>query len=283
MLEAEPRTDLRGEREVKLRHLGQERVPVVRETVLDLVLDLELDEADHRRLPERQHLPVEAGLELGGFVGRERDAIAPLQEPRDLALAVEDALALHFGRVCRQHRAHERVAEPRRDPLPVDALPRHAVERVRDAAPLRRRAGERVAPPAPVLVDVLGDVDEMREIAERADDVERLRDRQVVHQCIELALDAGRVVLARTPEAHGRLPDRLDPRIAGFAGLRPQHVAQQAAEQARVLAQREILVGVGRIQGEVLSAGVRFSAASSAIPDGRTPERPAAAAASGRE
>ena len=59
---------------------------------------------------------------------------------------------------------------------------------VGDAAALRRRAGERVRAPAAVLMDVLGDVREMREIAERAHDVERLRDRQVVEQRRELGL-----------------------------------------------------------------------------------------------
>ena len=138
MLEAELRADLRGERQIELRHLGQKRVAVVREAVLDLVLDLELDEADHRRLPQGEHLPVESRLEFNRFVGGERHAVAPLQEPRDLALAIEDALALDFGRVRRQHRAHQRVGEPGLDPRAVDALLRDAIERVRDAAPLRR-------------------------------------------------------------------------------------------------------------------------------------------------
>ena len=56
----------------------------------------------------------------------------------------------------------------------VDALRGDAIERVGDAPPLRRRAGERVRAPAPVLVDVLGDVREVREVAERANDMQRL-------------------------------------------------------------------------------------------------------------
>ena len=197
---------------------------------------------------KREHLPVESRLEFHRFVGGERHAVAPLQEPRDLAFAIEDALALDLGRVRRQHRAHQRVGEPCLDPRGVDAFLRDAIERVGDAAPLRRRAGERVAAAAPVLVHVLRDVDEMREVAERADDIERLRDGEVGEERVELPLDAGRVVLVRAPEADGGLPDRLDPRIAGFTGLRPQDVAQQAAEEARVLAQRQILVGVGCVQ-----------------------------------
>ena len=138
VLEAELRADLRGERQIELRHFGEKRVAVIREAVLDLVFDLELDEADHRRLPQREHLPVESRLEFHRFVRRQRHAVAPLQEPRDLAFAIEDALALDFGRVRRQHGAHQRVGEPCLDPRAVDAFLRDAIERVRDAAPLRR-------------------------------------------------------------------------------------------------------------------------------------------------
>ncbi len=178
----------RRERQIELRHLGEKRVPVVGEAVLDLVLDPELREPDHRRLPQRQHLPVESRFELGGLVGGELHAVAPLQQARDLALAVEDALALHFGRMRGQHRAHQRIGEPGRHRRPVDAVRGDAIERIGDAAALRRRARERVRPAAPVLVDVLGDVGELREVAERADDVERRRDRQVVQQRGELRL-----------------------------------------------------------------------------------------------
>jgi Trp operon repressor len=67
-----------------------------------------------------------------------------------------------------------------------------------------------MAAAAPVLVHVLGDVDEMREVAERADDIERLRDGEVGQQRVELALDAGASSAIRAPEADGGLPDRFD-------------------------------------------------------------------------
>ena len=102
-----------------------------------------------------------------------------------------------------------------------------------------------MAAAATVLVHVLGDVDEMREIAERADDIQRLRNGEVGQQRVELPFDAWRVVRDRAAEADSGLPDGFDPRIAGFAALRSQDVAQQASEKARVLAQGQILVGVG--------------------------------------
>ena len=81
------------EREAQPRNRDQEGIAVIGEAVLDLVLHLELREPDHRRLPEREHLTIETGFELGDLLGRELHAVAPLQEPHDLALAVEDALA----------------------------------------------------------------------------------------------------------------------------------------------------------------------------------------------
>jgi hypothetical protein len=89
-----------------------------------------------------------------------------------------------------QHGAYKRIGEPRRDPLPVDAVVRDALQRIGKASPLRRRASQSVRPAAAVLVDVLGDVDEMREVAERADDVERLRDRKVGEERFEFLLDS---------------------------------------------------------------------------------------------
>ena len=122
-------------------------------------------------------------------------AVAPLQQPDDLALAIENALALDLGRMRGEHRAHLRVGEPRAisaaAPTPCVG---EAIERVGEAAALRRRAGERVRAPAAVLVHVLGEVREMREVAERAHDVQRLADRQLVQQCRELGLHRRRCV-----------------------------------------------------------------------------------------
>ena len=104
-------------------------------------------------------------------------------------------------------------------------------------------------PPPAVLMDVLGDVREMREVAERTHDVESLRNRQAVQQRGEFALDGIGIAGTGAPEADRRLADRLDARESVVAGLTPQHVAEQTSEQARVLAQRQILVG--RVLGRV--------------------------------
>ena len=227
---------------VELRNLVEKRVAVVREAVVDLVLHLELREPDHRGLPQLEHLAVERGVELGDLGGRQLDAVAPDEQPRDLALGVEDALALDLGRMRGQHRRDQRLVEPARDRRTVDAGRGEALERVRDAAALRRRAGERVRAAAAVLVHVLGDVGEMREVAERAHDMEHLGDRQRIQHRRQLVAHGVRAGVVGAPEADRRLPDRLDPREARLSRLRAQHVAEHAAEQARVFLEREILV-----------------------------------------
>jgi hypothetical protein len=237
----EPRPQIR----VQPGDLVQERITVVREPVVDLVLDLQLRQAQHRRLPQLEHLPVERGVELGRLFRRERDPVAPAQQSGDLALRVENALALDLGRMRGQHRHHERIVEPARKRGTVDARGGQAFERVRNAAALRRRPGERVRAAAPVLVHVLGDVREVREIAEGAHHMQRVDDTQRIQQRGELGPGCRSLVGTGAAKADGGLPDRLDASESGLAGLGAQHVAQHTAQQARVFLERQVLVDRG--------------------------------------
>jgi hypothetical protein len=108
---------------------------------------------------------------------------------------------------------------------------------MRDAARSARRAGLGVGVAPPVLLHVLGDVQEVREVAERAHHVQRLVDRQRV----ELRLELGLARFA-APEAHRALAHRFDPVARFFADVRADHLAEEPPEQAPVLAQRELLV-----------------------------------------
>ena len=258
----ELRVEARLERKVEARHLAQERVAIVGEAVVDLVLHLELREPDHRRLPQREHLPTESLLELARLVRREQDPVAPLQQPDDLALAIENALALDLGRVRGEHGAHPRVGEPRRQRRAIHALGGEAVERIGDASALRQRAGERVRAPAAILVHVLGEVREVREVAERAHHVQRLTDRQPVEQRRELGFHLRRCVRARAAEADRRLAYRFDPQEALVTRLLAQHVAQQPPEEPRVVAQRKILVRRGIGHGQRRTCDDRSDAAA---------------------
>ena len=137
------------------------------------------------------------------------------------------------------------VLDEARDGVHPRALRGNAVECVRDAPALRARARERVCAAPPILMHVLGEVRQVREVAERTDDVERLRDREPVEQPRERGLRAAGIGGVRSPEPDRRLPDRLDPFECRIAGLRAQHVAQQASQETRVLAQRQVLVVQG--------------------------------------
>ena len=106
----------------------------------------------------------------------------------------------------------------------------------------------------PHMVAVLGDVGEVREIAEGADHAHRLVARQVLQQPVEHAPGRG---VALQAVGHRELAHALDQleRLVPF--LLADHVAQDAAQQPDVLDQRAILlrrVGV-RVDGR--SAGGR--------------------------
>jgi len=109
-----------------------------------------------------------------------------------------------------------------------------------------------VRPAAPVLLRVLGDVEKVREVAERAHDVERLVDRQGIELRLQVRLDGGGLpgglrVRFRAPEPDCRLPDALDALARVRAHLLADHVAQQPSEEPTVFAKLLFLV-VGQVQ-----------------------------------
>ncbi len=212
---------------VEPRQLAQEGQLEIVDAVGDLVGDLQLGGAQHRGEPQAQHfgkdrLVALAARRLG-------------EEPRDLALALEDALALHLGRVRGEHRAHMRAPEPLHQAFEADVL--DLVEGVRQAAGTPRRAGLRMRAAPPMLLLVLGDIEEVREEAEGARHVHRLVEVERVEQAIELRLAP--VFLA---EADRRLADALDALERVAARLVADHLAEQPAEEAPVLAQQVFLV-----------------------------------------
>ncbi len=113
-VDAEVAGEPRAEVGVDAGNLVEERVPVVGQSVVDLVLHRELRQPQHRGLPQVEYLPVQRAVELGGLFRRQRDAVAPDQEAHDLPLGVEDALALDLGGMRREHRRHQRPGEPAR-------------------------------------------------------------------------------------------------------------------------------------------------------------------------
>src|SRR4030081_140227 len=95
---------------------------------------------------------------------------------------------------------------------------------------------------AAILMHILGNVGEMREITEGADDVQHVADRQGIEQCGQFVAGAGGFVSRGTAEKDRRPPDRLDTGEPVLAGLRPQNVAEDAAQETGVVLERSVLV-----------------------------------------
>ena len=182
-------------------------------------------------------MAIEPGLEFAGFIRRKLFAVPPLQQPCDFAFAVENALALYLGGMRSQHRAHQGVVEPARQDLAFDPGFRDPVQRMGETAHLRRRTGERVHAATAILMHVFGNIDQVREIAKGAHNIECLADRQIVEQRPKLVFHGRRLGRPGTAEANGCLSNRLDALEARLSGLRAQDLAEQSAQQARVLLQ----------------------------------------------
>jgi hypothetical protein len=123
-----------------------------------------------------------------------------------------------------------------------------ALERERERPFPRRLARELVAPKDAVVVLVLGDVREVREVAEGTDD----RDRGLHVERVEpLGQRRARRRVAVAAKAHRVLPDVLDDLEDLRPLVRADGVAQHAPEHADVLAQRRVSIDGGRDDASV--------------------------------
>ena len=228
---------------VELGNLRQEGGAVVAERVLDLVVDGELGLAQHPRLPELGDAGADQRLVACRARARQLGR-ARRQQLGDRPLGVEDALPLHLGRVGGEHRRDPGVLE-----RPGDAstpMPRRAS---RSNAPCERAALQvplaLVHRAAAQVVPVLGDVGEVREVAEGADHAHRAVARKAGEQPVEGAAGGG---VALQPVGDRELADPLDQVERLLAFLLADHVAEDPPEQADVVDQRLVL-GRGRVGG----------------------------------
>jgi len=93
---------------------------------------------------------------------------------------------------------------------------------------------------AAVVVQIFGDVGQLREVAERTYHGQRLGGRQRIEHLLQLLAVA---VVLRLAEIHRCAAHALDQLEGLFALLLAQGVAEDAAEQPDVFAQRYILAG----------------------------------------
>ena len=135
-----------------------------------------------------------------------------------------------------EYRRDARALEPLQQRRRVDAGVARAVERIGEAARPARRAGVGVRAAAAMLLLVLGDVEKVREIAEGANQLQGLVQVEGVQLALELRTAAFFPV-----EAHRGLADAFDALERGVARLAADHLAEQAPEQAPVLAQQGFL------------------------------------------
>jgi hypothetical protein len=178
---------------------------------------------------------------LGFLFRRHLQALALIEQAGEIAVVADQALALDFGRVRGEHRGDERVGEEVGDGLGPDLVLGQAVEGMDETAFARRRAGQIVGAAAADVVLVLGDVGQLQEVAEGADNA-----------CV-VSRDSGSSRAASSARApgspsrakrYGGLADALDDREDFLPFLLADGIAEDPAEKPDVGAQRFFLVAV---------------------------------------
>ena len=226
--------------------LTQERGLVVAQRVLDLVGHRETGEAQQAGLPELEHARADLQFVGGELARRQRvpgqrvqpDLVARDQQVRDVALRVQDALALDFGGVRGEHRRQVGLRQCLRDGVRRDARPAQARQRDLDASCLGL-ARTLVQHAATDVMAVLGEIGQMAEVGEGADHAHRLLARQRLEQPLERPVRPRVGVAAKGDR---QFADPLDQLVGSHAFLVADHVSQDPAEQPDVLDQRPFIV-----------------------------------------
>ena len=226
-------------RAVQTRHFRQKRIVVIGHAVIDFVEYAELGAAQQVCLPQRQHDALQLFLALRLLLRRLLHAFALAQNVGDFHFAGQRALAPHFRRMRGEHRADQRRLEQRLDFAKRVSILDRVVDGVAQRAGARRRAQHQMSAVAADMVLVLGNIGEVGEIAEGADNLRAPGVRQAVKDCHQFGASA-RIFIA--VEAYGGLADALDRLVDRLALLLAHRVAEQAPEQADVLAQGQVLV-----------------------------------------
>ncbi len=224
---------------VQAGHLAQEGGVVVGQGVVDLVHHRKLELTQHARLPEDQHRTPQRLIVFGQFVGGECQPVAGVEQLRDLPLAVEDALALDLGRMRGQYRGDLGAGEEAGELRLVDAEGVGARDGEGEAARTGLGAGQRMRARAADAMLVLGDIGEVREIAERPHHEIGLFAREGVEDFVEFAPGIRILFPMLADRQQANALDEIEDRIAFLIA---DDIAQQAAEQADVLEQGSVLV-----------------------------------------
>ena len=136
----------------------------------------------------------------------------------------------------------------RRDTGGLDAF-----QRMHQAAFARLRTGQVVGAAAADVMLVFGDVGQMQEVGKGPDHGDHRLAWQLVEDLFQRCAGGGVQIAV---EADRRLADVLDHIENSIAFLFSHGVAEQAAEQADVVAQRQVFFFLGVFHGAVLVGGV---------------------------
>ena len=169
-------------------------------------------------------------------------AIGLRQQRGNLHLAVNRAFAAHFGRMGGQHRTNECRIKKLLDCLHRQTSFARQLQAMGQCAAPGGGSGNGMGAGAADMMLVFGNIGQMREIAESADDQGFLVGRQPIEQGFQLAPPFGIIILVKTDR---RLADALDQIEHRRPFLIADGIAENAAKPANILAQRLVLV-VGR-------------------------------------
>ena len=226
---------------VQARNLAQEGAGVIAERVLDLVFHRQALEADHAGLPQLGDAGADQGLVLFQLaLGVQLVALG--DQFGNGPLGIQNAFALHFGRVGRQYGRDPRLFQGLGDVLGAQVGGVQTLQRQAERAFLLVALAF-VEMAAPHMVAVFGQVGQVREIAEGADDGDGLVTAEVLEQAVQRLAGVGILFQAKR---HRQLAHPLD-QLVGLAPLvLTQGVAQDPAQQANVVSQRSVFLRFGR-------------------------------------
>ena len=156
--------------DIEARKFGEEGFLEEADAILDLVQHLESYRTQHARLPQGQDGIGEPETVLGIFFRRHAQALALVEQVGKVAVVADQTLALNLGRMRGEDRGDDGVGEEVDDGLGRNIAVGKLVEGMNEAAFARWRTRQIVGAPAPDMVLVLGDVGQLQEIAEGADD-----------------------------------------------------------------------------------------------------------------
>ncbi len=230
---------------MEARQFAQEGGVVIGQAIAHFIHHRQLAPPQDPRLPKRQDGATDALLRIVPFFRSQAVAVALVEQAGDLPLAVEDALALHFGGVSGEHRLDRRRGEEITQACRRDATAQGTRNAVRQTTLFGWRGSDGGGARAADVMLVLGDVGQLRKIGERTHYKKRLLTRKGVEQFGELR-SGGSVVVAM--RADRLTANALDNGESVLAFLLPDGVAKQAAEKADIVPQRFVVVRGKRVQ-----------------------------------